>query len=420
MTPPRARAVVIGGGFAGLYAASYLARADLPDDRLSVQLISDRNYFTFTPLLAEVVGGSLGREDVTVPLRPYAHQQGFAFLQAQVEGVDFGASVVLTDRGPLPYDYLVLATGAAPRYFGNDELAQRSLPFTTVHDALAIREHVIRTAETAAQERDAARRKELLSFAVAGAGPAGVEVASEIWLLLRQILPRYYGVSDEPTITIFEGAPRILTGWDEGLADRGLGVLRDRGIEVHLETRVSSYDGRVVSASDAGDHDRSTEAGTLIWTAGTAPSAKYVKQDDFPSTPSGHATIDGFLCLTGHSNVFAAGDGASLHDSRTGRRFPPVAPIAISQGVRAAGNIENAIMGRPLEPYHAHHAGKIVSLGGGTALVDILGWQLSGRLAWATYRLAYLLKLVGTKNKLRAATSLALNHVFERDLACDC
>jgi NADH dehydrogenase len=156
---------------------------------------------------------------------------------------------------------------------------------------------------------------------------------------------------------------------------------------------------------------------TLIWTAGTAPGRWLVEQQlarDGAGVP-----VDEFLRVAEHDCVFAVGDVCALQDERTGLPYPRVAPIAISQGIRAAANIENHFFGRPLEPYQAYHAGKIVSLGGCTALVDILGVRLSGRLAWWIYRVTYLLKLVGLQNKIRVMVTLLLNKLFERDITAE-
>ncbi|MFQ5891054.1 MAG: NAD(P)/FAD-dependent oxidoreductase [Gemmatimonadota bacterium] len=460
--PAPARVVILGGGFGGLYAATYLAAADLPERAAKVTLVSDRNHFTFSPLLAEVVGGSLGREHVTFPYRVLAQRYGFRFLLARVEGFDPMAGVAHTTAGPVPFDHAIVALGAAPRYFGNQELRRTTMPFASVSDALAIRDRVLANAERAAQERSAEARRGLLGFTVAGAGPAGVEAASEIWHLLSDVLPRYYELGKEAKVTIVEGSDRILRGWDDELAAAGLEELRRRGIDVCLETRVGGYDGRVVQA-EGPEGDASHEAGTLIWTAGTAPATGPLADSPLPRGRHGHLEVDeclrvsratgpdaGGLPDAGRAeggaqgpgaggpqagggpqgptsgkppaagvleNVFAVGDVASRVNPRTGRPYPPVAPIAISQGVRAAGNVENAIVGRPLEPYQAHHAGKIISLGNGVALVDLLGFRLRGPLAWAMYRATYLLKLVGTANKLRAGTTLLLNRLFERDLS---
>lgn len=412
-----ARVAVLGGGFGGLYAAVHLAAADLPEGAVEVTLVSDTNHFTFTPLLAEVVGGGLGREHVTFPYRILARRHGFRFLLGRVEGVDPERGFVETSAGPVPFDYAIVGLGARPRYFGNQEPRRRSLPLTGVAHAAAIRDRVIDHAERAAQSRDPAERRRLLSFAVAGGGPAGVEAASEIHELLTGVLPRYYTLGEAPRVVILEGGDRILRGWDEDLVAAGVEVLRQRGIEVRLETLVTGYDGETVRGKGP-EGEFELEAGTLIWTAGTAPASGVLAGSPLPRTERGHLPVDQHLRVEGLENVFAVGDVASLVNPRTGRPYPPVAPIAISQGVRAAANVENAIAGRPPERYQAHHAGKIVSLGSGVALVDLLGFRITGRPAWALYRATYLLKLVGLQNKVRTAVTLLLNRVFERDLAC--
>lgn len=412
------RVVVLGGGFAGLYASTYLATSELPENSVDITLISENNYFTFLPLLPEVVAGALGRADVIFPYRVFAVRYGFQFLQATVVEIDLEKRTVQSSRGLIAFDYLVLALGSKPKYFGNDSLERHCMPLTTVAEAEMIRDRVIRSAELAAGETDEAVRQKLLTFAIAGAGPAGVEVAGEIWNLLHRLLPRYFGVTTQPRVIIYQGGERILLGWDDALADQGLELLRERGIEVNLNTRVKSYDGKCVTAF-SGEHDLSVETETLIWTAGTAPSTGLLTASGLDLGPSGHIEIDEFLRVDGYENVFSVGDMSSLVAERTGRPYPPVAPIAISQGVRAAANIENLIMERALEPYRAHHAGKIVSLGGGVALVDLFGWRVTGRLAWIIYRTTYLLKLVGAKNKIRAMVSLSLSHFFEPDITCD-
>ena len=156
---------------------------------------------------------------------------------------------------------------------------------------------------------------------------------------------------------------------------------------------------------------------TLVWTAGTAPG-KWLADQRLPQDGRG-VQVDSFLRVTGNDCVFAVGDVCNLLDQRTGQPYPRVAPIAISQGIRAAANIENHFFQRPLEPYQAFHAGKIVSLGGRTALVDILGVRLTGRLAWWIYRTTYVLKLVGLQNKIRVVVTLLLNTLFERDITAD-
>lgn len=414
------RVVVAGGGFGGLYAAAYLGRSELAERGAVVLLVSERNYFTFTPLLAEVAAGALGREHVTVAYRGLARRYGFRFLQASVQGLDRAARTIRTSRGPLPYDYAILALGAEPQYFGSEALRAVSLPFTTVEDALRVRDRVVQRAELAATVADPDARAELLTFVVAGGGPAGVEVASEISHLLRDILPRYYERLEGAGVVLIEGGERLLAGFDAGLAACGLERLHERGIRVRLNTRVVDAGDGWIDVQKAGGGGRQRLAsGSLIWTAGTAP-ARAVAGLEVPRVKGGYVAVDPYLRVETGVDLYAIGDLSGLVDPRTQRPYPRVAPIAISQGIRAAANVENAILGRLPEPYTAFHAGKIVSLGGGQALVDILGLRLTGRLAWWLYRSAYLLKLVGAKNKIRVATTLALNRLFGRDLTCEC
>jgi len=288
-----------------------------------------------------------------------------------------------------------------------------------VRDALVIRDRILSTAERAARERTATARQEMLRIAVAGAGPSGVEVASEIHGLLTRILPRYYGVMEPPVVSVYQRSNRILPGWDPVLAAEGLDVLRARGVDVHLEVGVTSFRDNVLEVTANGGGVTSVPASTLVWTAGTEPVTQFRDDTRLPRGDRNHLVVDQYLRVDSHQNIYAVGDVAQVARRAGGGFQPPVAPIAISAGVRAAGNIENAIMGRGLEPFDAHHAGKIVSLGNGTALVDLLGWRVRGRPAWWMYRTVYLLKLVGMKNKLQAMANLTLNRIFEPALDCD-
>lgn len=417
----RQRVLVLGGGFGGVYAASYLAASESAREDLDVVLVSDRNHFTFTPLLAEVAGGALGAETVTLPLRVLGAHRGFAFRRGRVEGVDTEACVVETTEGRLSYDYAVIATGAGPAFFGNEEVARHAFPFATVRDAMRIRDRVLEHAERAVESGDEERQRRLLTFVVAGGGPAGVEAASEIWELAHHVLPSYYEFDVSPRIVLAQGDTRILRGWNEGLTEEGLETLRRRGIDVRLGTKVTDFDGRHARVEGADGEEERIDTELLVWTAGTSPTARTYADGSGPLAKAirerGHLQVDDRLRVEGLDNVFAVGDTAHLVDPRTERPYPAVAPIAISQGIRAAGNVENLIAGREMEAYRAHHAGKIVSLGAGVALAEVLGFRVTGTPAWLLYRSSYLLKMVGGKNKVRAGLSLLLNRVFERDLA---
>ena len=408
------RIVIVGGGFGGLYAATYLARSELMHRDARITLVDRKNYFTFTPLLAEVAAGTLLREHVTNPYRVLGRRYGFEFVRDDVYGLDLDGSVVRGREGSYAFDYLVIAAGASPTYFGNDDIERWSFAFTTVDDAVFMRNRVIDSFERALHVESEEERALETTFVIAGGGPAGVELASEIRHLSQGRLPAYFPNVPEARVILADAGDRILQAWDGELAEAGRDRLCSYGVDVRLNTRiVAAGENTVTLEGPAGREEVPTK--TLIWTAGTTP-AGWVSSLDLP-TERGAIEVNAFLQVRGHSNIFAVGDVNTLVDSRAGVPYPRVAPIAISQGVRAAANIENLVFDRKMEAYHAHHAGKIVSLGGGMALVDILGVRLSGWLAWWIYRGAYILKLVGTKNKVRVLLTLALNRVFDPDIA---
>jgi len=233
-----AQVVIVGGGFAGLYAALTVQKDE--SELAEVTLIDQRNYFTFTPLLPEVAAATLGRAHVSYPFRLLARKAGFHFLQAEVKGFDLDARIVLVGSTTIPYDYLIVALGSVPFFFGNPALEAHSLPLTTVPDAVRIRNHVIRLVERAVAEPDPVRRRELLTVVVAGAGPSGVEIAAELHHLIHTVLLKYYPL--DPTlfrVLLVDGADRILLHFDRELAEAGQNEITRRGIELRLNTRVT-------------------------------------------------------------------------------------------------------------------------------------------------------------------------------------
>ena len=406
------RVVIAGGGFGGLYATLYLARSPDRPRGMKITLIDRNNFFTFTPLLTEVAGGALGPEHVTQPYRVFAAAHDFEFVQARVDSVDAANRVVMTSAGPVPYDLLVFALGGEPRFFGNQEIEAAALPFQTLRHTLTLRNRFIGLLERLQRTGDRSEKQRMMSFVVAGAGPAGTEMASELRHLLCEVAPRFYTIDVPVRITLVDAGEEILPQFEPDLARAGRLTLEERGIEVCTGLRVSGYRDGTVHLSDG----RSLVAGTLIWTAGMKPS-RTGSASGLPHDESDALTVDEYLRVEGHPEIYAIGDAAMLVNPRTGRPYPKVAPIAINQGMRAAANIENAIVGRDQEPYQAHYAGKILSLGAGEALAETLGFRWSGRPAWWMYRLVYLLKLVGTRPKIRVAVTLALNRLLHPDLS---
>ncbi len=416
MSRKPAQIVILGGGFGGLYAALTLQKELAGSELAEVTLVDRRNYFTFTPLLPEVAAGTLGRAHVTYPFRFLAKNGRFHFLQGEVQAFDLDARTVRTENLTIPYDFLIVALGSAPFFFGNPQLEAQSLPLTSVEDALAIRNHVIRRFEQAVVEHDSDRRRQLLTFVVAGAGPSGVEIAAELHHLIHRVLLKYYPVdSSLIRVLLVDGSDRILVHFARELAEAGRRELTDRGIEVRLKILVTGASGDYVEFNQ-GEETIPTQ--TLIWTGGVAPNPALARLPA-AKTRRGAVVVDEFLKIPEHPEVYVIGDGACVLDRRHGRPHPPVAPVAIHQGIRAAGNIINTLHGRVREPFRFDFTGNIVGLGGGNALVNLLGIKFHGRLGWWVYRMAYLQRLVGVKNKALLVLTLWLNVLFDRDISCE-
>ena len=235
MTRTPARIVVLGGGFGGLYAAMTLQRELAGSDAAQVTLVDRRNYFTFTPFLPEVAAGTLGRAQVTYPFRFLAQKGRFHFIQGVVQAFDLAGRIIRTEAATIPYDYLIVSLGGAPSCVSNPHIAAHTLTLNSIDDAMAIRNHVIRCFEQAVVESDPIRRRQLLTFVIAGAGPCGVELAAELHHLIRTALLKYYPVDpSEIRIMLVSRGDRILPDFAGELAATGQKTLMKRGIEVRL------------------------------------------------------------------------------------------------------------------------------------------------------------------------------------------
>ena len=415
MEPRRkVQVVILGGGFAGIYAALQLCRDRASEADLGITLIDERNHFTFTPLLPELIAGSLDRNVVVYPIRLLAKQHSFHFIQTRVRDFIPLEHAVLTESGRYTYDYLIVALGNLPDFFGRQEFRQHGFVLNSVDDALSIRNHVILQFEKAATRQAGEDRTQLLTFVVAGGGPAGVEVGSEIQHLIQGTLLSYYPIpAEEPRVFIIQAGGQLLPGMPASLAKEAAQRLGDRGVSVLLNTKVAG-----VSASGIRlDNGQDLGAGSLIWTVGMRANPIL---EMFPAAKdrNGRIVVDDYLGVPEFPEVYVIGDNASCFNRRKGETYPPLAPVAIAQGLRAAGNILNDLAGRRREGFEYFPQGAIVSLGAKDALVDLLGLHLTGRKAWWVYRTAYLFKLVGLRNKVLLLLSWVLDWFFPRDISC--
>tara|TARA_R110002124_G_scaffold9586_12_gene49275 strand:- start:1840 stop:3132 length:1293 start_codon:yes stop_codon:yes gene_type:complete len=392
MDRPRHRIVIIGGGFGGLAAAQELARSDV-----DITLVDRRNHHLFQPLLYQVATAALSPSEIAWPIRHILRQQNnVTTLLATVTGIDTAARQVQLEDGALPYDSLIVATGARHAYFGHDEWEALAPGLKTLEDATAIRRKLLLAFEAAERESDPARRRALLTFAIIGAGPTGVELAGAMIELARSSLQGEFKAiqPNEARVVLIEGADRVLLNFTPALSAYTLTALRKLGVEVELGQMVNGID---VDGVSYGDKRLPTH--TVIWAAGVAasPAAEWlgVKPDR-----AGRVPVSADLSVPGHPEIFVVGDTASVKQA-DGRPVPGVGDAAKQAGKHAARVIKARLAGQtsPL-PFVYRHAGDLATIGKQAAVIDF-GWiKLKGWIAWWVWGFAHIYFLVDLKNRI--------------------
>jgi len=382
--------VIIGAGFAGLYAARALKRADV-----RVTVIDRRNHHLFQPLLYQVATAGLSPGDIAYPIRAVLRRQKNArVLLEEAAAVDVAARQVRLRDGELPYDYLILATGAQHSYFGHDDWEPWAPGLKSLEDALEIRRRILLAFERAERETDESRRKALLTFVIVGGGPTGVELAGAIAEISRHVMAQDFRVIDprQARIVLVEAGPRILPAYPESLSAKAQASLEKMGVEVLTKSLVTSVRPDAVSIGD-----RQIQTMTTLWAAGVQASP-LARSLGVPLDRAGRVLVQPDLTVPGHPEVFVIGDlAAFLHQG--GKALPGVAPVAIQQGRHAARNILRACQGRPLEPFHYIDKGSLATIGRAAAVADFGRIKLSGFFAWLAWLLVHIFFLIGFRNR---------------------
>jgi NADH dehydrogenase len=405
------RVVIVGGGFGGLYAARRLKHADV-----QVTLIDRRNFHLFQPLLYQVATGGLSPADIASPLRGILKRQPNAHVLLG-DVVDFDIeerSVLLGDGARIPYDYLVVATGLQNHYFGNEEWAEKAPGLKSLEDATEIRRRILLAFERAEREQDPAARCALLTFAVIGGGPTGVELAGTVAELARDTLRHDFRSIDPrgSKVLLFEGSSRILEMFPPDLSEKAAAGLSRLGVEVHLDSRVTDVrEGAVLVKGPGGE--QAFRAATVLWAAGVRVTkvAKILAEKTGASTDRGGRIIVGQdLSIPAHPEVFVLGDIAHIVDPRTGKPLPGVAPVAMQEGKHVARVIESRIRGEPEPPFRYSDKGSLATIGRASAVALIRGLRISGYLAWVVWLFVHILYLVGFENRILVLVQWAWNY----------
>jgi NADH:quinone reductase (non-electrogenic) len=416
MRSRRKRVLILGGGFAGVYTAKALEKHLGRADDVEIALVAKENYFVFQPMLAEVISGSIGLTDMVSPLRRLLPRT--AIHVREVESIDLEKKVVTTSPGLRPhahaidYDHLVLALGNVTDFRGLRGLPEHALPFKNLADALVLRSRVIRALEEAAiEDHDPELRRQLLTFVVAGGGFSGVEVVAELNDFVRRVARSYRGLEpSEIRVVLVHSQDRILPEVTEKLGRFAEKILRRRGVEIRFGERLEAATGE--EAILAGGERIPTR--TLVSTVPSSPHP-LIAALPLPKAKNGRLVADGFLRLDGRDDVWALGDCAQV-PAPEGGFAPPTAQHAIRQAATAAHNIVAALRGGQPRAFDFKGLGKMGSLGHRSAVAEILGFNVSGFLAWWLWRTIYLMKLPGWGRRLKVATSWTLDLLLPPEL----
>lgn len=390
MPNPLPRVVIIGGGFAGLNAALSLAEAPL-----RVTLIDRRNHHLFQPLLYQVATAGLSPSDIASPIRRILrNQQNADVLLADAKSIDLPAKSVQLDNGAIPYDYLIVATGARHSYFGHDEWEKVAPGLKSIGDALEIRKRILSAFEMAERESDPEARTAWLTFVIIGAGPTGVELAGALCEIAHHALAADFRHIDpkEAQIILLEGEDRVLPPYPRDLSEKARQQLVRLGVAVRLGERVTQIDEQGVNVGEL-----RIPARTVLWAAGVQGS-RLGRELGAPHDKAGRVLVEPDLSVTGNPQVFVVGDIASLKID--GKLVPGVAPAAIQEGKHAAANVLRLVAGKPTEKFVYVDKGSLATIGRSAAVADLGKIKLSGAIAWLAWLFIHLIFLIGFRNRL--------------------
>jgi NADH dehydrogenase len=383
--------LILGGGFAGLWATRALASAPV-----RITLVDRTNHHLFQPLLYQVATAGLSAPDIAAPLRHILRgQRNVTVLLGEATAIDTAARQVAVDGSVLAYDFLVVATGARHAYFGHDRWAGHAPGLKTLDDALLIRRRILNAFEAAEREPDPLQRAQWLSFVVIGGGPTGVELAGTLAEIARHTLPREFRRCDPRSaqIHLVEAGPRVLAAMPESLSESARRQLLRLGVQVHTGAPVTAIDALGVQLGDTRLDSR-----TVLWAAGVAasPLGRHLGAE---LDRAGRVRVLPDLSLPGHPELFVAGDLAGVQ-SPDGSPVPGVAPAAKQMGAHVAAAIRARLDGGTAGAFHYRDYGNLATIGRMAAVVHFGRLRLSGLLAWWFWLTAHLFFLIGFRNRL--------------------
>jgi NADH:ubiquinone reductase (H+-translocating) len=399
----RPRVVIAGAGFGGLTCARGLKHAPV-----DVLLVDRNNYHLFTPLLYQVASALLDPGEIARPVRELIRPLHNAdFRQADVTGVDFEGRLLLTDHGPIDYDYLVLSTGAQSDYFGNPALAEHTFSLKDLDEGLAVRNRILSQFEASRWEVEPEIRRRLLTFAVVGGGPTGVEMAGAISELIRLVLRKDYRGLDinEVRVVLIEAAPYVLGAFIPSLREAARKSLVKKGIDVMLDTRVDAVTESGISLSGGAE----VSAGTVIWTAGVRAS-DLGKATGVQLARQARIKVDRTLQVPGHPVVFVIGDLAGAEDA--GAALPMLIPVAMQAGRHVAATISELVQNGGASAFRYKDPGFMATIGRNSAVAQLGRVHLSGFLGWVMWLGVHLFNVISFRSRILVLVNWAWDYLF--------
>jgi NADH dehydrogenase len=385
------RVVILGGGFGGLYAAQALRHAPV-----DVTLVDRRNFHLFQPLLYQVATGSLSPGEICTPIRAVLRKQKNArVLLGEATGLDIAGRKLILADGEVPYDTLVIATGARNYYFGNVSWPEFAPGLKSIEDATAVRHKILYAFEAAEREPDPDHRRAWLTFVIVGAGPTGVELSGALAEIARDTLRHDFRSihPQESRIILLEGGPHALPTYPEKLSIDAEHSLIKLGVMPRTNVKVTEIDDRGVTLQSG----ERIETRTVLWAAGVAPSEfgkALFEQASAPLDKQGRVMVEPDLTVPGHPEIFVIGDLAHLEQG--GKPLPGVAPVAMQQGRYVA----RKILGTAGGVFHYHDKGSLAVIGRAAGVADLGRLKFGGMLAWLAWLFIHLMYLVQFRNRL--------------------
>ncbi len=385
------RVVVIGGGFGGLQFVK-----SLNANKFQVVLIDKHNYHTFQPLLYQVATAGLEPDSIAYPLRKvFRNRPNFFFRICEVQRISADSKTISTSEGVLNYDYMVIATGSSTNFFGNQEIATNAMSMKTVPQALDLRSLLLQNFERALYNTDLKERERLMNFVVVGGGPTGTELAGALAELKLHVLPTDYPDLDfnNMRIHLIEASGELLGAMSASASKKALSYLKKLGVQVWLDTAVTSYDGKTIATS-TGD---SIATRYMIWAAGVAGNP--IPGIEQAMNKGSRIKVNTYNQVEGFEHVFAIGDIASMESDSYPKGHPMMAQPAIQQGALAAKNLERMHDQRPLKAFKYRDKGSMATIGRNKAVADLGKLHFAGIAAWFVWMLVHLMALVGFRNR---------------------